>query len=105
MKQAVRLRSLSKERREAVSSKSLHPFAIGVLVHQAVELRRVVELQLEEPALADSTTAASWPLLSRLPVSGTSAKTMSPSCSWAWSEMPTVAVSPSTRIHSCSLVK
>src|SRR6266508_105578 len=29
---------------------------------------------------------------------------MSPSASWAWWVIPTVARSPSTRIHSCSLV-
>src|SRR5262245_22209976 len=40
-----------------------------------------------------------------LPTCGNSTNTTSPSCSWAWLVIPTVAVSPSTAIHSWSLVK
>src|SRR5208282_6022037 len=54
--------------------------------------------------LTDSTTAAASPLLNCLPVSGSSTKTMSVNSCWAWSVMPTVAVSPLTRTHSWDLV-
>src|SRR5262245_20911058 len=39
------------------------------------------------------------------PTSGSSTNTTSPSCSWAWSVIPTVTVSPSIRTHSWSLEK
>src|ERR1700690_1890706 len=52
----------------------------------------------------DSTTAQPSPLLNFLPISGSSTKTMSVNSCWAWSVMPTVAVSPLTRTHSWDLV-
>src|SRR5690349_20743605 len=49
----------------------------------------------------DSTTAQDSPALSCRFNSGSSTKTTSVSSCWAWSVMPTVAVSPLTRTHSC----
>src|SRR5262245_6687130 len=57
-----------------------------------------------EAALADSTTAAAAPFSGRAPGVGNSTKTRSPSCSCAWSVIPTVATSPSIRSHSWSSV-
>src|ERR1700690_3154094 len=52
----------------------------------------------------DSTTAQASPAFTFRPLSGSSTKTMSVSSCWAWSVMPTVAVSPLTRTHSWDLV-
>src|SRR5215813_13477983 len=57
-----------------------------------------------EAALTDSTTAAAAPCSGRAPGAGSSTKTRSPSCSCAWSVIPTVATSPSIRSHSWSSV-
>src|SRR5215510_8374151 len=57
-----------------------------------------------EAALTDSTTAAAAPCSGRAPGAGNSTKTRSPSCSCAWSVIPTVATSPSIRSHSWSSV-
>src|SRR5690606_23906116 len=52
-------------------------------------------------ALTDSITPHSSPCASARPTSGYWTNTMSPSCSWAWAVMPTVAVpSASVRTHS-----
>src|SRR5277367_4413357 len=51
----------------------------------------------------DSTTAQASPALTLRPASGSSTKTTSVNSPCAWSLMPTVAVSPLTRIHSCDL--
>src|SRR5262249_55663225 len=56
-------------------------------------------------ALTLSTTAASAPAPTLRPFSGNSTNTTSPSCSAANLVMPTVAVSPSRRTHSCWSVK
>src|SRR6185436_4131637 len=53
--------------------------------------------------LTDSTTAQASPALNWRPTAGSSTKTMSVSSCWAWSVMPTVAVSPATRSHSWDL--
>src|SRR5436305_5670306 len=59
---------------------------------------------MSDAALTDSTTATDSPLVTLRPASGTSTNTTSPNCSWAYGVMPTVPTSPSTRIHSCSLL-
>ena len=59
---------------------------------------------MSDAALTDSTTATDSPLAILRPACGTSTNTTSPSCSWAYWLMPTVPTSPSTRIHSCSLL-
>src|SRR5271169_6286696 len=51
----------------------------------------------------DSTTAQASPALTQRPTAGSSTNTMSVSSACAWSVMPTVAVSPLTRTHSCDL--
>src|ERR1044071_9017659 len=51
----------------------------------------------------DSTTAQASPALTLRPTSGNSTNTMSVNSCCAWSVMPTVAVSPLTRTHSCDL--
>src|SRR6266481_9567531 len=51
----------------------------------------------------DSTTAQASPTFTLRPTSGSSTNTMSVNSCCAWSVMPTVAVSPLTRIHSCDL--
>src|ERR1700692_3194326 len=51
----------------------------------------------------DSTTAQASLALTLRPTSGSSTKTTSVNSPCAWSLMPTVAVSPLTRIHSCDL--
>src|SRR5258706_7529604 len=51
----------------------------------------------------DSTTAQASPAFTLRPTSGSSTKTTSVSSACAWSVMPTVAVSPLTRTHSCDL--
>ena len=53
--------------------------------------------------LTDSTTAQGSPAVSSRPRSGNSMNTSSVSSSWAWSEIPMVAVSPSTLTHSWEL--
>src|ERR1017187_638832 len=53
--------------------------------------------------LTDSTTAQASPALTLRPTAGSSTNTMSVSSCCAWSVMPTVAVSPLTRTHSCDL--
>src|SRR5687768_15986290 len=55
-------------------------------------------------ALTDSTTPNGFASSRARPVSGNSTKTMSPSWSAAYWVIPTVASSPSTRIHSWSRV-
>src|SRR5690606_22622838 len=56
---------------------------------------------MSEAAFTDSTTLISCLALTTAPWVGSSMNTMSPSSSWAWSEMPTVTVpSSSTRTHS-----
>src|SRR5215213_2895182 len=57
-----------------------------------------------ETALTLSTVPKESPASKVAPSSGNSTKTTSPSSSWAWSEIPTVAVSPSVRTHSWLLV-
>src|SRR5262249_30644506 len=47
---------------------------------------------------------AAAPFFGRAPGAGNSTKTRSPSCSCAWSVIPTVAISPSIRSHSWSCV-
>src|ERR1700754_4165180 len=59
---------------------------------------------MSDAAFTDSTTATDSPLVTLRPAWGTSTNTTSPSCSWAYWLMPTVPTSPSTRIHSCSLL-
>src|SRR3954464_5399988 len=59
---------------------------------------------MSDAALTDSTTATDSPLATVRPACGTSTNTTSPSCSCAYGLMPTVPTSPSTRIHSCSLL-
>src|SRR5262245_2051904 len=59
---------------------------------------------MSDAAFTDSTTAQASPLATLRPASGTSTNTTSPSCSWAYWVMPMVPTSPSTRIHSCSLL-
>src|ERR1044071_4290298 len=49
----------------------------------------------------DSTTAHESPAFNSRSNCGSSTKTMSVSSCCAWSVMPTVAVSPETRTHSC----
>src|SRR5204863_7324544 len=49
----------------------------------------------------DSTTAQASPALTLRPFSGNSTKTTSVNSCCAWSVMPTVALSPATRTHSC----
>src|SRR6266513_1444248 len=51
----------------------------------------------------DSTTAHASPAFTWRPTAGSSTKTTSVSSCCAWSVMPTVAVSPLTRTHSCDL--
>src|SRR3954454_4920280 len=51
----------------------------------------------------DSTTAHGSPALTLRPAAGSSTNTTSVSSCWAWSVMPTVAVPPATRTHSCDL--
>src|SRR4028119_679689 len=51
-----------------------------------------------------STAPKESPDASVAPISGSSTKTTSPSSSWAWSVMPTVATPSSTRTHSWLLV-
>src|SRR6266852_4487738 len=51
--------------------------------------------------LTDSTTAQASPAVTFFPTSGSSTKTISVSSCWAWSVMPTVAISPEMRTHSC----
>src|SRR6185503_5411585 len=51
--------------------------------------------------LTDSTTAQESPAFNSRFTCGSSTKTMSVSSCCAWSVMPTVAVSPLTRTHSC----
>src|SRR5882724_3763282 len=51
----------------------------------------------------DSTTAQASPAFTVRPASGSSTKTTSVNSLCAWSVMPTVAVSPLTRTHSCDL--
>src|SRR5277367_2026138 len=51
--------------------------------------------------LTDSTTAQASPALTVRPMAGSSTNTISVSSACAWSVMPTVAVSPLTRTHSC----
>src|SRR5258706_16238814 len=53
--------------------------------------------------LTDSTTAQASPAFTWRPTSGSSTKTTSVSSLCAWSVMPTAAVSPLTRTHSCDL--
>src|SRR6266571_4311473 len=50
--------------------------------------------------LTDSTTAQASPALTRRPGTGSSTKTTSVNSCWAWSVIPTVAVSPVRRTHS-----
>ena len=57
-----------------------------------------------DAALTDSTVAASSPLAMVRPSTGTSTNTTSPNWLCAYSEMPTVPMSPSTSIHSWSSV-
>src|SRR6266446_3631958 len=49
----------------------------------------------------DSTTAQAAPAFTRRPGAGSSTKTTSVNSCWAWSVIPTVAVSPARRSHSC----
>src|SRR5580692_8910888 len=51
----------------------------------------------------DSTTAQASPAFTVRLAAGSSTNTTSVSSCWAWSVMPTVAVSPLTRTHSCDL--
>src|SRR5437773_1130372 len=51
----------------------------------------------------DSTTAHAPPALTWPPTEGNSTKTTSVNSCWAWSVMPTVAISPCTRTHSWDL--
>src|SRR5258708_33394907 len=51
----------------------------------------------------DSTTAQASPAFTLRPASGSSTNTTSVNSLCAWSVMPTVAVSPLTRTHSCDL--
>ena len=55
-----------------------------------------------DTAFTDSTSAYGSSLAIVLPTSGGSKNTTSPSWSWAYQVMPSVAVSPSTRAQSCS---
>src|SRR6266849_3868890 len=48
----------------------------------------------------DSTTAQASPAFTRRPGAGSSTKTTSVNSRWAWSVIPTVAVSPARRTHS-----
>src|SRR5712692_457828 len=48
----------------------------------------------------DSTTAQASPAFTRRPGAGSSTKTTSVNSCWAWSVIPTVAVSPARRTHS-----
>src|SRR4051794_23134870 len=57
---------------------------------------------MSETALTDSTAPNGSSLTIFSPTSGNSTKTISPSSSCANSVIPTVAVLPSTRTHSCS---
>src|SRR6267142_2812662 len=51
----------------------------------------------------DSTTAQASPAFTLRPTSGSSTNTTSVNSLCAWSVMPTAAVSPLTRTHSCDL--
>src|SRR5690348_11972825 len=59
---------------------------------------------MSDAALTDSTTATDSPLAILRPTCGTSTNTTSPSCSSAYWLIPTVPTSPSTLIHSWSLL-
>src|SRR5215472_1851410 len=52
----------------------------------------------------DSTTAQASPAFTLRPTSGNSTNTISVNSCCAWSVMPTVAVSPLARTHSCDFV-
>ncbi len=57
-------------------------------------------MKSSETALTDSTVPNSSSALYTWPTSGSSRYTISPSCFCAWSVMPIVPMSPSTRTHS-----
>src|SRR6185369_17227640 len=60
---------------------------------------------MSEAAFTDSTTPTASPAFTLRPGLGGSTKTMSPSCSWAWSVIPMLTVpSPSRFTHSCDSV-
>src|SRR5215217_8006101 len=59
---------------------------------------------MSEEAFTESTIAIVCPCLKKLLFFGNSIETMSPSCSWAKSEIPIIAVPSSVLIHSCSFV-
>src|SRR6185503_11400540 len=60
---------------------------------------------MSEAAFTDSTTPTASPKVTLRPGFGASTKTMSPSCSWAWSVMPTLTVPSASRFtHSCDSV-
>src|SRR6185436_6678115 len=56
---------------------------------------------MSDAAFTDSTTPTASPAFTLRPGFGGSTKTMSPSCSWAWSVMPTLTVPSASRFtHS-----
>src|SRR5258706_14492340 len=60
---------------------------------------------MSEAASTDSTPPPASPTVTLRPGFGASTKTMSPSCSWAWSVIPTLTVpSASCFTHSCDSV-
>src|SRR5258706_13839318 len=60
---------------------------------------------MSEAASTDSTPPPASPTVTLRPGFGASTKTMSPSCSWAWSVIPTLTVPSASRFtHSCDSV-
>src|SRR3954452_12659056 len=55
-----------------------------------------------DTAWTDSTSAYGWSFVIAVPTAGGSKKTTSPSWSWAYQVIPSVAVSPSMRAQSWS---